>query len=84
VSVIEECEKVFLSVALPASINDIKAKVIDTAALGRVRLADANYENPDGSAFAADTDLLGETRKNGTVIGPIAALKSGANRVRVW
>jgi hypothetical protein len=73
-----------LSIELPASIGSIKGKVIDTGILGRVRLVDANYENPDGSVLAADTDLLGKTRAEGGVIGPIASLQSGANRVRVW
>ena len=89
VSVIDEGEKVFLSVELPASIGEIKAKVIDTQALGRVRLVDANYENPDGSDLVVDTDLLGETRNKAHTagyisVGPIAALKSGANRIRGW
>ncbi|GHV81383.1 hypothetical protein AGMMS49944_31740 [Spirochaetia bacterium] len=86
VYIIEENEQVFLSIELPASIGSINGKVIDTGALGRVRLADANFENPDGSDLVVDTDLLGEARSNGIIgpIGPIGALQSGANRVRVW
>jgi hypothetical protein len=52
-------------------------------------LADVDFENPDGSALVVDTDLLEEERDEVYIadyisIGPIAALKSGANRVRVW
>ncbi|MFP3043106.1 right-handed parallel beta-helix repeat-containing protein [Treponema primitia] len=84
VSIIEEGAQVLLSIELPVSIDKINGKIIDTGILGRVRIADANFENPDGSELVVDTDLLDEVRRNGTIIGPIAALKNGANRIRVW
>ncbi|MHC6202941.1 right-handed parallel beta-helix repeat-containing protein [Breznakiellaceae bacterium SP9] len=82
VQIVEENDQVYLSVELPPSIGSLNGRLFDTGILGRVRLADSNFENPDGSSLVLDTDLTGAARSNG--IGPIGVLKSGANRVRVW
>jgi hypothetical protein len=84
VSIVEEGEQVFLSIELPQSISEVNAKIIDTHILGRVRLADADFENPDGSDLVVDTDMFDKVRSTGAIIGPLVALKRGANRVRVW
>ncbi|GHU34882.1 hypothetical protein FACS1894172_15780 [Spirochaetia bacterium] len=84
VSIIEEDEQVFLSIELPPSFGKINAKSIDTGVLGRVRLADSNFENPDGSDLVVDTDLFGEAREKNSTIGPVVTLKAGTNRVRLW
>jgi hypothetical protein len=42
------------------------------------------YEDPDGKEIVFDTDYLGAKRDDSAVIGPIASLKAGSNRVKVW
>ncbi|MFP3153857.1 right-handed parallel beta-helix repeat-containing protein [Lachnospiraceae bacterium ZAX-1] len=83
-SVTQEGDNVYLTIELPETINSLKADVVDTNLLDRVRIVDANYENPDGSELIIDTDILGNKRKVGTVIGPVATLKAGANKIRLW
>jgi hypothetical protein len=54
--------------------------------LAGVRLADADYEESDGSTAVMDVDLLGEPKEHGRSYptGPIAALAGGTSLVRVW
>jgi len=56
------------------------------ADLPRVRVADADFEEPDGSPVTADVDLLGERKEpgHGHPAGPIASLSAGKSRIRVW
>jgi hypothetical protein len=56
------------------------------ADLPRVRFADADFEEPDGSPVIAGTDLLGERKEpgHGYPAGPIASLGPGPSRIRVW
>jgi hypothetical protein len=84
VSITEEDTGVFLSIELPASIDELKAEVIETETLGRVRLADCNFENPDGSDLVLDEDLFEGLHSEGAAVGPLASLQAGANRVKVW
>ncbi|MDR0886757.1 MAG: DUF1565 domain-containing protein [Clostridiales Family XIII bacterium] len=84
VAIIEDGEKLYLSIELPESITSLKTDVIDTEILDRVRLVDANYENPDGSELTIDTDILGAKRDAGAVVGPIASLKPGVNKVQIF
>jgi hypothetical protein len=53
------------------------------------RPALAPQQLPDGTCLAINTDLLGTPRTTGapgstTTVGPLAALKAGVNRIRVW
>jgi hypothetical protein len=54
--------------------------------LERVRLADADFEERDGSPAVMDVDLLGQRRRHDqrSSAGPVAGLASGTNRIRIW
>lgn len=54
--------------------------------LPRVRLAYADFEEPDGSPMVVDVDLLGRRKApDGTYpAGPLAVMPSGPARTRVW
>ncbi|MDR2433773.1 MAG: right-handed parallel beta-helix repeat-containing protein [Treponema sp.] len=61
--------------------------VHDTYSLGRVRIVDADFENPDGSPLTLNTgygDDEEDSLYDKTVAGPIAGLKPGHNRVKIW
>ncbi|MDR1558117.1 MAG: right-handed parallel beta-helix repeat-containing protein, partial [Clostridiales bacterium] len=81
VSIQEEDGAVYLSIDLP---EDYQCDIVTTAGLPRVRLADADFENPDGSELTLDRDLTGRKKNGKTAAGPVAALAKGHNRVRIW
>lgn len=86
VRVVDEGAEVYLESEVPAALTVPLTGVITGADLGRVRIADAEFENPDGSPVVADIDLVGDRRVPGSTYpaGPLARLDSGASRIRVW
>jgi hypothetical protein len=85
-SVIDEGEQVQLSFEMPEILAAPLVSVVTGGELGRVRLADADFEEPDGSPAAMDIDLLGDHKKRGATypVGPLATLTDGSARLRVW
>jgi len=51
-----------------------------------VRFADADFEERDGTPVVVDTDLVGAQKRPEQTYpaGPLAALRAGTARVRVW
>jgi hypothetical protein len=84
VSVVDEGDEVYLETDLPAAFGQARHAVVTGADLPRVRFADADFEEHDGSPVVVDVDLTGEPRTNGASAGPIAALGAGQSRLRVW
>ncbi|GAB2483867.1 hypothetical protein GCM10008929_05980 [Alkalibacterium psychrotolerans] len=82
--IVDEGKEVFVEITLPDGFENLKGGIHSTQTLERVRLADAEFENPDGSDVVIDTDLLGNVKDGDSVLGPIADLKSGHNRIKVW
>ncbi|QSO54092.1 right-handed parallel beta-helix repeat-containing protein [Alicyclobacillus curvatus] len=83
-SIVEEGNEVYLFIELPEDFEANLGEIQTTETLKRVRITDADFENPDGSPVAVDTDLVGTMRAEKSVIGPIASLHNGLNRVKVW
>ena len=82
---IEEIDgQVFLCVTMPDGFEAYISKAHSTQSLGRVRIADADFENPDGSVLALDTDYLDTSVEGASVSGPLACLKDGANHIRIF
>lgn len=84
IKITEEGNEVYLEIDLPEGFENLLGGVHSTQTLERVRLADAEYENPDGSDVIINTDLLGKVKDGDSVLGPISELKSGHNRVKIW
>jgi hypothetical protein len=85
-AVADEGDEVYLEARLPEEFTRVRLGVVTGADLPRVRFADADFEEPDGSPVIADTDLLGERKEpgHGYPAGPIASLGPGPSRIRVW
>lgn len=83
-ALIEEGDEVYLEITLPENFEEIKGDVHSTLTLGRVRLTDVEFEKPHGGELVLNTDLLGEEKSGETVLGPLANLKPGKNRIKVW
>lgn len=82
--IIDKGEEVYLSCQLPDSFEDFLGEIHSTKTLERVRIVDAEFENPDGSELVLDTDFLDNKKAEKSPIGPIAQLKKGDNYIRVW
>ncbi len=82
----DEGEAVYLETQLPDAFARAMVGVVSGQDLERVRFVDANFEERDGAPAVMDVDLLGDRKSPGQTYpaGPIAALSSGALRVRVW
>jgi len=82
--IIDKGDEVYLSCEMPESFENIKTRIQSTDTLTRVRIADAEFENPDGSKLILDTDLLDGKRDEKSPLGPIVSLKKGKNHIRIW
>ncbi len=83
-SLIEKGENVYLSCELPDNFDGFPGEVHSTATLARVRIVDAEFENPDGSEVILDTDLLDRQRAEKSPVGPVRELKKGKNYIKIW
>ena len=84
--VADEGDEVYLEARLPEAVGRVRLSVVTGADLPRVRVADAAFEERDGSPAVVDVDLPGERKDSGHgyPAGPIASLGSGTSRMRVW
>ncbi|WP_136192582.1 right-handed parallel beta-helix repeat-containing protein [Actinomyces procaprae] len=75
-----------LVIELPESFAAAASTTVAGRNLGRAWYPDAAWENPDGTEAFADVDLTGELKEHDAAYpaGPLAGLRPGANRVRVW
>lgn len=85
-AVADEGDEVYLEARLPEAFGRLRLDVVTGADLPRVRFADADFEERDGSPVVIDVDLLGERKEpgHGYPAGPIASLAPGTSRLRVW
>jgi hypothetical protein len=78
--------EVYLELDLPPEFIS-NCAVHGACSLGRVRIVNADFENPDGSPITLNTDYADKLTGNPgdkTTAGPIMSLTSGHNRVKVW
>jgi alpha-N-arabinofuranosidase len=60
-------------------------KLVTTALLGKAKIPDLPFENPDGSPLKLDTDYLGKKRNaNNPFPGPFESIKNGKQEIKVW
>lgn len=62
----------------------LEGKVHSTETLGRVRLADAVYDKPDGSLLKVEYDYQGKKRGEKSSVGPFSDAKVGENHYCIW
>jgi hypothetical protein len=83
---VDEGDEVYLEAQLPDAFGRATVGVVSGQDLKRVRFVDADFEERDSTPAVMDVDLLGDRKSPGKSYpaGPIAALISGASRLRVW
>jgi alpha-N-arabinofuranosidase len=84
VKIVAAGDAVYLEMNVEKELLDIAAKVVSTETLGTVRIADAIFDDPNGGPIVLDTDYTGARRAEKLIVGPIAGLIAGFNRIKVW
>ncbi|MEU8238099.1 right-handed parallel beta-helix repeat-containing protein [Actinoplanes missouriensis] len=86
VSVVEEGDEVYLVTDLPEGIGGPGLTPVGGRDLERVRFADAEFEERDGTPAVIGADLTGVAKEPGRAYpaGPLADLDPGTHRIRLW
>lgn len=82
--IVDQGDEGFLSIDLPESFVNFLGEVHSTETLPRVRIVDAEFENPDGSNIILDTDFLDKKKEHKSTLGPLTLLNKGKNYIKVW
>jgi hypothetical protein len=85
-SVVSEGDAVYLVTDLPPAFDGARHEPVSGRNLERVRFADADFEERDGSPARMDVDLVGQLKQPDQqfAAGPVADLRSGPHRLRIW
>ena len=85
VKVVEEGDSVFLHITLDDSWHALDNPLVTTALLGRAKMPNAVYENPDGTPLKIDTDYFSEKRSEANLsAGPFENPVEGKLTLKVW
>ena len=83
--VVEEGGSVFLHITLDDSWYVLDNRLVTTALLGRAKMPNAAYENPDGTPLKIDTDYFGNKRNEvDPSAGPFENPGEGKLTLKVW
>ena len=81
----EEGNKVYLNVTLDEKSSYLKTQFIKTEMLGKAKMPDEAFENPDGSPLKIDTDYFGNMRsESNPSAGPFENPGKGSVKLKVW
>ncbi len=80
----EKDNDVYIELTLPESYDTFKTIIRSTDNLPRTRIVDAEFDQPDGSALCLNEDYFSKVKDESPLAGPICALSSGNNRIKVW
>lgn len=78
-----EEDGIYLEAELGGGAFCLPTGYITTKVLGRPRITEAGYENPDGTPVVISRDMLGRERPTAPVPGPLQDLKQGKTRIRI-
>jgi hypothetical protein len=85
IKVVGEGESAYLHITLDDSYKDLKNSPVTTTLLGRAKMPNAAYENPDGTPLKIDTDYFGKKRSDANPsAGPFENPGEGKLTLKVW
>ena len=65
--------------------DEAKRKLVTTELLGKAKVSDCTFENPDGSPLRVNTDYFGHKRSASNPFpGPFEKIADGKQQVKVW
>jgi len=83
--VVEDGEHVRLQLTLGQAVTQAKTTLVTTALLGKARVPNAAYENPDASPLQIDTDYFGKKRDLvHPSAGPFENPDAATHTIEVW
>lgn len=81
----EKGENVFLHITADKTFAEIQTQLITTTLLGKTKMSNMNYENPDGSSLIIDTDYFGNKRSlTKPLVGPFQTIHEGSQIIKIW
>ncbi|KRL20995.1 right-handed parallel beta-helix repeat-containing protein [Lentilactobacillus kisonensis] len=81
VKVTVDQSKAVLQINIPKDVINFSVPVQNTKSLGRVRLADAIFDDRDGTELCMTEGIDEDVHSAKRVVGPFAQLKQGINRI---
>jgi len=84
-TIVEEGNNVFLSYSTDEKGADTNTHLITTELLGKAKMPNEGYENPDGTPLKIDTDYFGKKRsESNPSAGPFENPGKGLIKLKVW
>jgi hypothetical protein len=81
----EEGDRVFLRITLASNLKQASTTPVTAELLGKAKVPNLPYENPNGSPLAVDTDYLGAKRSpSAPTPGPFENPGTGDLKIKVW
>jgi hypothetical protein len=81
----ESGNEVYLTVNLDEAVAERKTQLITTGLLGKAKMANELFENPDGTPLKIDDDYFGKIRSiSNPSAGPFEEVKTGEKTIKVW
>jgi hypothetical protein len=81
----DEGQAVYVRLTWDPAMRNPDTTLATTALLGKARIPEVAYENPDGSPLKVDQDYLGQRRKSAhPTPGPFENPGEGEVRIKVW
>ncbi|MBC7889679.1 MAG: right-handed parallel beta-helix repeat-containing protein [Ferruginibacter sp.] len=85
IQLVEEGSDVYLHFTFDETFYKQSGKMITTEILGKAKIPNVFFENPDGTSLKIDRDYFGTQRDETNVnAGPFAGLKNGKTVLKVW
>ena len=83
--IVEEGVNVYLNMKLDSSIFEVNTSIVTTKKLGTTIMSEAIYENPDGSHYTLNKDLLGNKRNEKKPLpGRLENIKKAEGIYKIW
>jgi len=82
---VEKPDGMYLQIALDEAWAQKQREVVTTELLGKAKIPDLPYVQPDGSPYRIDTDYLGRKRNDANPFpGPFELSRHDSQELRVW
>jgi len=82
---IQKPDGVYLRITLDGAWAEQRRKLVTTELLGKAKIPDLPYEQPDGSPYRIDTDYPGRKRSDANPFpGPFEAVRGNRQELKVW
>lgn len=82
--IVERGNQGFLTVDFESRLNAAHTEVVDSERLGKTRIAELGFEEPDGSPIHIDYDFFGRKRDDSPTPGPFEDPGASVFELRLW